>query len=177
MKANNKKKVSFNGGFSFVEVMIAVIIITITIALASYFMIEIMRFYKTVQAKGEVQRDARAVLDLINRNMRQAYSSSVVITRFNSAQPPCSMVTFQYIDGSNMRFYQLNSKLYMGRSYTAGVWNDTLAGNNLITLFFAYPRTDDGTDFSVSVCFQKGTYQGGAPESVQQSAIIIRIMN
>ena len=135
-----------------------------------------MRFYKTIQAKGEVQRDTRAILDVINRNMRQAYSSTLVITRFNSSQPPCSMVTFEYIDGSNIRFYQLNNKLYMGRSYTSGVWKDNMIGTNLRTLFFAYPRTDDPTDLSVSLCFEKGTYQG-QKENFQLSVIMIRIMN
>lgn len=147
------------------------------ISVGGAFLIGGIKFYRLTMAKGEIQRDARRVIDLLSRNLRQGFSTTVTVSRYNTSQPPCSLIQFSHIDGNDYRFYQMNDKLYMGLRVTGTTnWNDRQLADNLRTLFFAYPRIDDAGIISVSMCFEKSTYQG-ASKTLQLSVEKVRIMN
>src|SRR5687767_4594822 len=93
-------------GFTLAEVMITVAILGIVFALAPKVMIDTYKFFRLTIARSEIQRDARAALDLINRRLRQAESDTVVVDRKDANQPPYSRVTFNTVQGSTLAFYQ-----------------------------------------------------------------------
>jgi hypothetical protein len=134
-----------------------------------------LKFSRLTTARGEIQRDARMAIDLINRNLRQGKAASVAIARWpnnaSSAQPPCSMISFTHVNGKNYSFYQKGDKLFMSVN---GVEREL--AKNLRVLLFTYPRTDDATIISVSVCFEKATYEGSS-KTLQLSVEKVRVMN
>jgi len=157
--------------------LVGLAILGIISAVIGTFLIGGIKFFQLTSAKGEIQRDVRQSIDLINRNLRQGLADTVTITRFDNTQPPCSMIVFSHINGNSMRFYQLNNKLYSGTKPSGGTdWNDSLAAKNLRGLLFAYPCTEEDSIVSVSICFEKSTYQGSS-KTLQLSVEKIRIMN
>ncbi len=164
-------------GVTLTELLVGLAILGIISAVTGTLMTGGIKFFRLTTAKGEIQRDVRQSIDLINRNLRQGLADTVTITRFNTTQPPCSMIVFTHINGNDMRFYQLNDKIYSGTT-PAGTtnWNDSLVAGNLRGLLFAYPCTSDDTILSVSICFEKSTYQGSS-KTLQLSVEKIRIMN
>lgn len=165
------------GGVTLVELMIVVAIIGIVSAVSSNYLVNITRFFRLSQARIEIQRDARRCIDLINRNMRQASASTVTIKSYNSSQPPWSMIEFTDIKGTQWKFYQLGTKFYMSVKKTTDPSFKTQAiAENLRSLIFAYPRFDNDKIISVSICFEKTTYEGRA-KALQMSVEKVRIMN
>lgn len=166
-----------NKGVTLTELLISVAIIGLLSAVVGIFLINIFKFYRLNTAKGEIQRDARACIDLINRNLRQAISSSVTITRYNSNHPPCSMIQFTHIKGDAFRYYQLNNQFYISVcEQGTNTWRTNKISDNIRSVFFTYPDISDPTIVSVSLCFEKSTYQG-ATKALQLSVEKVRIMN
>lgn len=161
-----------NGGFTLAEMMVTVAILGIVFALAPKVMIDTYKFFRLTIARSEIQRDARSALDLINRRMRQAKASTIVVDRLSTSQPPYSRVSFTTISGSTLSFYQDGKTLYM---------NDGLGGanrlaENLRYLAFIYGQTDNSYIMSVSVTFEKETYAGKA-KALQTAVEKVRVMN
>ncbi len=157
------------GGMSLMETMIVVGIIGTLAATCPRLMEQAVRFYQLHQAKIEIQRDARAALDLINRFLRQAQSSTVLVDQA-SGQPPYSRITFTTIQGQTMSFYQSGTSLYQVATSTTNI------SQNLLYIAFTYPRTDDPTIISVALTMEKATYQGGN-KALELSIQKVRIMN
>jgi len=153
--------------------MITVAIMGILLSLSSAIFFGGIKFFRQTQSIGETQRDARRVFDLINRELRQAQASTLIITRFNSSNPPCSMVQFTKKTGDAVCFYQSGSKFYI-KNTTDNTLNQM--ADNLRAVIFTYPDTTDDKLVSVSICFEKATYEGGA-KALQLSAQKILIMN
>src|SRR5688500_16462396 len=100
-------------GFTLAEMMVTVAVLGIVFALAHKVQLDPYRVFRLTIARPEIQRDARSALDLINRRMRQAKASTVVVDRLNTSQPPYSRVSFNTISGSTLSFYQDGKTLYM----------------------------------------------------------------
>lgn len=162
-------------GITLTELLISVAILGILISIAGTFLLGGIRFFRLSTAKGEIQRDARTCIDLINRNLRQAKASTVTINRFNNAMPPCSAILFADANSIYHYFYQNNDQFWVAKS-TGGAWSFNKVADNLRSLSFAFPHTDDGTLVSVSICFEKATYEDAA-KSLQLSVEKVRIMN
>lgn len=160
-------------GITLTELMITVAIMGILLSLSSAIFFGGIKFFRQTQSIGETQRDARRVFDLINRELRQAQASTLIITRFNSSNPPCSMVQFTKKTGDAVCFYQSGSKFYI-KNTTDNTLNQM--ADNLRAVIFTYPDTTDDKLVSVSICFEKATYEGGA-KALQLSAQKILIMN
>lgn len=172
-----RKSLKKHNGVTLVELLIAMAVFSIVSLIAGSFLINGLKFFKLTTAKGEIQRDARVCIDHTNRNLRQAVSTTVKITRYNNTQPPCSMVEFTTIKGSQYRYYQLNNKLYSAtRPDAASAWQERAIGENLRNAVFAYPSLSDDKIISISFCFEKGTYEGKT-KTLQLSVEKIRIMN
>ena len=96
---------------------------------------------------------------------------------YDMGQPPFSKIEFTKIDGQRLRFYQYKNNFHMGRYDVSGaVWRDNKIATNLRNIYFSYPRLDDDSIISVSVCFEMATYEG-ASKALQLSVEKVRIMN
>lgn len=157
-------------GYSLAEVLVTVAILSILASVAAPLLIQMTNFWRQTTARYEIQRDARASLDRIDRFLRQAQGGTVVLDQV-SGQPPYSRATFTSIQGQAISFYQTGGTLYMK------------LGNNVSTLSqrlgyiaFTYPRTDDTSIISVALTMQSPTYRGGK-KALQLSIQKVRIMN
>src|SRR3989339_1963559 len=116
----------FSRGISLTELMVSVGILGLLVSVVGVFLINGIKFSRLSTSRGEIQRDARACIDLINRNLRQGQASTVTISRFDGSQPVCSMVAFTDIDDKEHRFYQKNRAFYAGfRNSGEIVWRDS----------------------------------------------------
>lgn len=156
-------------GVTITEMMLVLSIVSIITVLGNILFVNIVRFFRLNQARIEVQRDARTVFNLMGRNLRQAYSTSLVVDQA-SGQPPYSRITFQKVTGENIVYYQDGKTLYQVEGGTRA-----LTGN-LRYIAFSHPRTDDESIVSISITLEKATYQGGS-KALQLSVEKIRIMN
>jgi prepilin-type N-terminal cleavage/methylation domain-containing protein len=157
------------GGWTLMEMMLVILIIGIIAFIGPTLMTQLVRFYQLHAAKIEIQRDARACLDVINRFTRQAKGYTISIDQV-SGQPPFSRISFTTIDNQSMSFYQNGHNLYeVGRS-------TTVIAQNLQYIAFTYPRSDDPTIISVAMTMEKSTYQG-AFKALELSIEKVRVMN
>ncbi|MBI4054712.1 MAG: prepilin-type N-terminal cleavage/methylation domain-containing protein [Elusimicrobia bacterium] len=156
-------------GYTLTELMLVVAILGVLAMIGPRIYIGVTRFFRLTQARVEIQREARGALDLINRNLRQARASMVVIDQI-SGQPPYSRIEFTQAGGKTMKFYQQEKSLYLVDVGTRALTE------NLRYIAFTYPRTDDDQIVSVSVTLEKETYEGGA-KALQLSVEKVRIMN
>lgn len=156
--------------YTLVEVIMVVAVMSIVVMGTFTILTNFTRFWRTNQAKIDVQRDSRIVLSLINRRLRQAQQSGITIDQVTGA-PPWSRITFTDVNSSSVSYYQSGTRLYQtvdGKTI--------MLGDNLRTLRFTYPSTDDGAIIGVSVCFEKATYEGGT-RTLQMSIDKVRVMN
>lgn len=130
---------------------------------------QITNYYYLHNAKIEIQRDARAGLDSINRFLRQASASTVIIDQATN-QPPYSRISFTTASGQKMQYYQSGTKLYQVGLSTMAISQD------LRYIAFTYPRSDDPTIISVAMTMEKSTYRGGS-KALELSIEKVRIMN
>jgi len=149
--------------------MMVIVILGIVFMLGPTLLRNITNYYYLHNAKIEIQRDARADLDLINRFIRQAVASSVIIDQGNG-QPPYSRIAFTTSQGQDMLFYQEGKTLYQVAQST------TVISRNLRYIAFTYPRSDDPTIISVAMTMEKSTYEGGS-KALELSIEKVRVMN
>lgn len=169
---NNKNK-----GWTLVELLLTVIIFSIITLGTSTFMTQGIRNMRLVIAKIDIQREARISLSIMSKELRQAVKDTIVISRYNSSQPPYSKVTFETIKGSTISYYQNGIILYQ-EIYDGDKHFVTKLSKNLRFVHFIYPRTDDEGIMQVSACFEKipFPYVVGA-KALQVSIEKVRIMN
>jgi Tfp pilus assembly protein FimT len=157
-----------------VELMIVVALIGVVASIGPKVFTDVTRFLRMTTARHEIQRDSKNAISMINRNLRQAKASTVVISQI-TGQPPYSRINFdKYIDESTskaMSFYQQGEKFY---SVDNGSTRAVCGG--LRYLAFTYPRTDDDGVISVSMTFEKATYQGQS-KALQLAVEKVRVMN
>lgn len=179
--SNNQLPIRNEKGFTLVELMLVVVILGILFSVGANVLLTGWKFFRLSQARAEIQRDARTCLDLIRRNLHEAKYSSVTIYKSTETvganNPPCSLISFTNIDGDEISYYQDSNKLYqkIKRSGETHYFTNRLA-ENLRYIYFSYPQTDDETIISVSLCFERETYAGGA-KAFQLSVEKIRLMN
>jgi len=153
----------------------AAAILGVIFAVGSSLMVQITRFVRLHMAKTEVQRDARACLDSIDRELREAQASSVVVDQV-AGQPPHSRITFTRYkpDGTTetLAYYQSGSNLYL----QIGAQTPLMLSSNIRYIAFSYPRTDLQSVVSVSVTFLKTTYQSQST-AIQMAVEKVRLMD
>jgi prepilin-type N-terminal cleavage/methylation domain-containing protein len=165
MKMNRSQR-----GVTLTELMIAVAILGIVFTVAPKLLINITRFFRLSNARIETQRAARDALGQINQTLRQATATSVVITQ-ETSQPPASSIAFSTIDGRWLKYYQSGKDLeFVNNTSTRAL------ASGLRYIAFSHPRSDDSTILSVSVTFEKDTYQGGT-KALQMAIEKVRVMN
>jgi type II secretory pathway component PulJ len=150
--------------------MIAIAIMGIMFTVGPTLLINITRFSRLSQARLETQRSARESLSIINRTIRQAQKSTISISQ-ETNQPPYSSISFSTVDGRTMKYYQSGLNLFQVQNGSTRTLEQ-----NLKYIAFTYPRTDDSSILSVSVTFEKSTYEG-ASKALQMAIEKVRIMN
>ncbi|MDD5687179.1 MAG: hypothetical protein PHE88_05025 [Elusimicrobia bacterium] len=150
-------------------------IVTISIlamALGSLFL-KWIQFWQLSSAKGEIQRDARTCISAMNKNLRQADASSVVIDRYpaynQGSNPPFSRITFTN-DNQQYRYYQ------DGRDFYEVINSTRVLARSLRSVQFTYPQTSEDSIVNISITFEKKTYSAHT-KALQLSVAKVRIMN
>ena len=163
-------------GVTLVELMIVVGIISAVFTGFTVILIKGIQLFQLNKTKAEVERDVRTVIELVNRSLREAESSTVVIDSLDTSEPPYSRISFTDVNGAARAFYQQDKKLYM--STPTG---DNILMGNLRTVFFMYPDTaesesDEGMILTVSLCAE-GDYWGTQKKVYHMNLEKIRLMN
>lgn len=157
-------------GYTMTEMMMVVAIVGILASVGPTLLIGLQNFFLMTSARYEVQRDARATLDTVNRYLRQAVASTMVIDT-PSGQGPYSRIRFKHVDGRYMEFRQSGNELIQVIENR----NSTIT-KNLAYIAFTFPRTDDPSIVSVSVTMSKNI-QLGRRKVLELTIQKIRVMN
>jgi len=157
-------------GYTLVEVMLVVAIMGTLASVGPRMLIQLQNFYMLTTARGEIQRDARASLDIINRFLRQAKSRTIHIDS-PSGQGPYSRIRFVHYDDRYISFEQQGSDLIQTID-----GNSTTIATNLVYIAFTFPRSDHPKLVSVSITMGKTIYLGQQKE-LELTIQKIRVMN
>jgi prepilin-type N-terminal cleavage/methylation domain-containing protein len=159
-------------GYSIIEIMVTVAILGTIASIAPMVFTKVYDFFKLSETKMVIQRDTRASLDIINRSLRQAEKSSIMIDSL-SGQPPCSRIRFKKINDTAYRsFYQQGTTLMESYGATRAIKR----ADNLRFLAFSFPRSDDQDIISVSMTMEKVTTKG-ATKAIHVAIEKVRVMN
>lgn len=168
--------------YTLMELMIVVAIMGVLILAAPRTFIKAYQFVQLMMARVEIQKNARGALANINRDLRQAVATSINVGSI-TGQPNHSCIYFAKYNSAGgqeyMSYYQNANKLYQYRSdsaITSCAHNGKMIANNLRYIAFTYPRTDDDSILSISITFEKATYEGGT-KALQMAVEKVRIMN
>ncbi len=159
-----------NRGWTLTELAITAAIIGMVAMVAPQLISQSTKIFVLARAKLELQREARAAMYLITRELRQAQSSTIIIDQING-QPYYSRIRFTKIQNANVTIAQTGSSLQL----TIG--NDvTTLTKNLSYLTFTFPRSDDMTIISVALTVQEQIY-GGLYKALHMASERVRVMD
>ncbi len=157
-------------GYTLVEVMITVAIMSVVAALISPLLTNMTSFWRLTQARTVIERDARVSMDLMNRAIRQAQSSTIILSSYPN-EPPYSEISFTDIKGNLVSFYQQGNYLYEKFNTTV-----SMLTKNLEFVSFTFPDSSQTGILSVAMTTQKSTYLGRS-KALELSIEEVRIMN
>lgn len=164
-------------GVTLLELMIVLVIISVLFAVMAPLFKSASRQFIMVSSKKELQQEARSVMYILTRALRQAHSDSIVISRAASNQPLYSKISFTTEQSSTA--YVSNSFVFQQEG---GTLYQILGGvkrpltKNLYYLAFTFPRSDDMSIISVSITLQKGIYEGRT-KSLHMASEKVHVMN
>lgn len=167
-------------GYTLMEMMLVVGILGVLILAAPRTFIKTYQFVQLLTARVEIQKNARGALANINRDLRQALGDTIEVDEI-SGQPPHSRIKFKKYNSSGGQnwvfYYQEGTKLFQAAGDVDGnMLAGKLIANNLRYIAFTYPRTDDDGIISISITFEKATYEGGT-KALQMAVEKVRVMN
>ena len=163
-------------GYTLTEMMVVVAILGILALVGPPMMIGLQNFFLMTSARYEIQRDARASLDVINRFLRESYQTSIVIDT-PAGEGPYSHIAFKLVDGREMEFYQSGRSLIQKVTNAAGTSSTTnTISSNLIYIAFTFPHTDDVSIVSVAITMGKNI-QLGRQKVLELTVQKVRVMN
>ncbi|OGR40322.1 MAG: hypothetical protein A2X29_06805 [Elusimicrobia bacterium GWA2_64_40] len=174
------KGLKIKRGYTLMEMMLVVAIMGVLILAAPRTFIKTYQFVQLLTARVEIQKNARGALANINRDLRQAMGDTIEVYEM-PGQPPHSLIKFKKYDSYGgqkwVYYYQQGTQLYQAAGDLNGVMlAGKLIANNLRYIAFTYPRTDDDGIISISITFEKATYEGGT-KALQMAVEKVRIMN
>ncbi len=148
-----------------------VAILGIVSSIGASIMIQAQRYFIYAKTRTDLQREARAIMYVMTREVRQAQSLSIVISQSSVNSPPMSKITFTKEQGKSMSFYQTGNQLVQ----LAG--NDkTILTTHLAYLAFTFPRSDDMTIISVDVTLQESIY-GSKQKTLHMASQKVQVMD
>ncbi|MDD5209535.1 MAG: hypothetical protein PHV36_09115 [Elusimicrobiales bacterium] len=164
-------------GVTLMEMMIVVGIVSTMFMVAAPIMNQANKMFIMTRTKLELQQEARGVMYIITRNLRQAQSDTIVISRANANQPFYSKIAFTTEQSSttavsnSLVFQQEGTVLYQ---LIKG--NKRVLSRNLNYLAFTFPRSDELGIVSVSVTLRKNIYEGRS-KALHMASEKVRVMN
>jgi prepilin-type N-terminal cleavage/methylation domain-containing protein len=156
-------------GYTLVEAMIVVAILGMFVVMLPNLYKQTRRFFFLSSTKTELQRDARSVMILLTKRMRQARSTTITIDQ-DTSQPYYSRLSFYDVDGNYIRYYQSGKRLFYVDVSTRTLTDD------LRYLAFSLPRSDELGIVSVSFTLEKSIYEGQT-KAIHMASERVRIMN
>ncbi len=163
--------VKHHKGYTLMELMVVSAIVAVIVSLGSTVYIKINSFFRVSMAKIETQRDVRNLMELITREIRQAKSSQVALSRETTSQPPYSKITFQNIQGNSVVLSQINRSLVLKKNGQI-----TVLAKNLHSLYFSYPSTANPNLVTVLLSIEK-IAEGNKNYALQMGGETIRLLN
>lgn len=158
-------------GFTLTELLITVGIIGIVFAVGAPILNQSTRNFFLSRARLELQQEARSLMYIMTRNIRQAQSNSITISRANANQPFYSQITFTKIQGDTITFRQ------EGVNFVQVIGGRPRAlSSNLKYLAFTFPRSDDMGIISISMTLEKSLFEGRT-KALHLASEKVRIMN
>lgn len=151
--------------------MMAVGIIGILFGVGAPILNQATKNFIMSNTRMELQTEARGIMYLITRNLRQAQNSTITISRYSNSQPYYSKITFTKQDGKQYSFYQKDKELIM----QYGAMNRVLS-KNLRYLVFTFPESSDMGIISISMTLQKNIYEG-QKKALHMASEKVRVMN
>jgi prepilin-type N-terminal cleavage/methylation domain-containing protein len=134
-------------GYTLIELLMTVAIIGLISSTGAMVTQKTFQSQAMADALETIQQGAFISFDVINKLLRQATASSIVIDQYDANQPPWSRITFTNPNtAQTCTFYQIGQTLYI---------NKTPAFKNLRSLAFSYPNTAVPNVISVSLTFEK----------------------
>ncbi len=161
---------SRHGGWTITEMAITAAVIGIVAMLAPQIISQTTKVFVLGRTKLELQREARAAMYLVTRELRQAQSGTIIIDQVNG-QPYYSRIRFTKIQGTNVTIAQTGSTLQLTMGNTI-----TTLSKNLAYLSFTFPRSDDMTIVSVALTLQQQIYNG-LYKALHMASERVRVMN
>ncbi len=164
-------KLRSRAGFTLAEALVTVAIVGILSGMGAGIMLQMNRFFIMSRVRLDLQREARSVMYIVTRALRQAQINTIVIDRQAASQPFYSRITFQKVQGDSLTFRQNGSNLEL----VADGQTQTLS-KNLRYLAFTFPRSDDMGIISVSMTLQGTIYQGQV-KALHMASEKVQVMN
>jgi len=158
-------------GVTLLEMLLVVGIVSTLFTVAAPLMLQANRQFILNRTRVELQQEARSVMYIITRSLRQATSESITLSRASSSQPFYSKISFTKQQGTLMVFQQEGTTLYQ----VFGTSKRPLS-RNLKYLAFTFPRSDDMGIISVSVTMEKEIFEG-RKKALHMASEKVRIMN
>lgn len=170
-------KLRKNTGTTLVELMIVVAVIFTISAGVSTIITKVMQLWQSSKVRSDIEREVRTSLEVIEKSLRGAQESTIVIDSFSASQPPYSRISFTDVNGRSISFYQLNKRLKLQTA--AG--SSTLM-TSLRNIMFTYPSTRQSFDeenviIMVSLSAEGIFFWGGNTRIYHMNLEKIRIMN
>ncbi len=100
-------------GYSLIEVMLVVAILGIVSSVGAGMLLQVNRYFILTKTKNDLQKEARAAMYVMTRELRQGQSNTILIDRLATSQPFYSRITFTKIQGTTISFYQSGNQLFM----------------------------------------------------------------
>ena len=162
-------------GVTMMEMMITLGIISSLFVVSAPLLLQANRQFIMNRTRVELQQEARGVMYILTRNLRQAQSSTITISRV-TGQPFYSQITFTKEAAtagvsSTLTFQQEGVTLYQ---IIGGIKRPLT--KNLNYLAFTFPRSDDMSILSVSITLRKNIYEGKT-KALHMASEKVRIMN
>jgi uncharacterized membrane protein len=153
------------------ELMVVIGIVSALFMIGAPMLNQVNRQFILTRTRMELQQEARSVMYVITRNLRQAQADSIIISRANASQPFYSKITFTKEQGTTLVFQQEGTVLYQ-------VINTARRplSKNLNYLAFTFPRSDELGIISVSLTLQKNIYEG-RKKALHMASEKVRVMN
>mgnify|MGYP000243218178 CR=1 FL=1 len=146
-----KKK---RGGWTLIELLIIIAILGILSVVVSNLLLHIWRFYRVSFVQKNLQEEARTILELITRNLRNGKHTSITIGRLDNTQPPCSKIDLTTIDNLRVSYYQRNRNLYEKIN-----GNERILSKNITFFTAIFPRSDEMNIVSIALTLEQELYE------------------